>query len=180
MTMPRWTTQALIAVGILALGYGLGRFTTPSKLVERDHIVTSEHDTDLTWHAYVGHTESKSETKTNWQTITKWLPGGTVVQTVVAAQDHTEATKTDVAENDGKLKERVVEKIVDHEKIVEAKKPDWLIGAKVGSQLDGWKPVYGGEVLRRIIGPVFVGAWAQAEGLSRTGAAAGLGVTLLF
>jgi hypothetical protein len=178
--MPRWTTQALIAAGILALGYGLGRFTTPSKLIEKDHIVTSEHDTDLSWHAYVGHTESKSETKTNWQTVTKWLPGGTVVQTVVAATDHTENTKTDTTDNSGQLKERVVEKIVDHEKIVEAKKPDWLVGAKVGLQLDSWKPVYGGEVNRRILGPVFAGAWAQTGSLSTSGAAAGIGVTLLF
>jgi hypothetical protein len=47
-------------------------------------------------------------------------------------------------------------------------------------QLDGWKPIYSGEVARRIIGPVFAGAWAQAGSLATTGAAAGLGVTLLF
>jgi hypothetical protein len=92
-----------IAVAILLVGYGFGRFTTPSKTIERDHVVTAEHDTDLTWHAYVGHTESKLETKTNWKTETKWLPGGTIVQTVVAAIDHTEATNTSVVEGDGKL-----------------------------------------------------------------------------
>lgn len=168
------------ALGILLLGYAFGRFTTPSKLIERDHIVETSRDTELTWHAYVGHTENKSETKVAWKTETKWLPGGTVVQTVVANSDHTEASSTDVAENDGKLKEKIVEKIVDHEKIVESKAPDWLIGGRVGLQIDDGKPVYGGEVARRIIGPVFVEAWAQASGATTTGAAAGVGVTLLF
>jgi hypothetical protein len=179
MTISKWTAIG-IAAAILLLGYGFGRFTTPSKLIERDRIVETSRDTELTWHAYVGRTESKSETKVAWKTETKWLPGGTVIQTVVANSDHTEASSTDAATTDGKLKERIVEKVVDHEKIVENKKPDWLVGAKVGLQLDGWKPVYGGEVARRIIGPVFVGAWAQAGGVTTTRAAAGLGVTLLF
>ncbi len=173
-------TAAGVATVVLLLGYAFGRLTTPIKLIERDHIVETSRDTELTWHAYVGRTESTSTTKVAWKTETKWLPGGAVVQTVVANSDHTEATKTDVAENDGKLKERVVEKVVDHERIVEGKKPDWLVGAKVGLQLDGWKPTYGGEVDRRIIGPVFAGAWTQAGGATTTGAAAGVGVTLLF
>jgi hypothetical protein len=173
-------TAAGIAVAILLVGYGTGRLTTPNKLIERDRIVETSRDTELTWHAYVGRTESKSETKVAWKTETKWLPGGVVVQTIVANSDHTKAASANVAENDGKLQERTVEKIVDHERIVESKKSDWLVGAKVGLGLDGWKPVYGGEVTRRIIGPVFVGVWAQASGATTTGAAVGVGVTLLF
>jgi hypothetical protein len=169
-----------VVVAILLTGYAFGRFTTPSKVIERDHIVETSRDTELTWHAYVGHTETKNETKVAWKTETKWLPGGVVVQTVVANSDHTESASTSTVENDGKLREKIVEKIVDHEKIVEGKKPDWLVGAKVGLQLDGWKPIYGGEVARRIIGPVFVGAWGQAGGATTAGATAGLGVTLLF
>jgi hypothetical protein len=180
MKLPPWTTQALIAIGILALGYGFGRFTTPSKLVETERLVSVDRDTELTWHAYVGHTESKVETKVAWKTITEWKQGGTVVQTVVANQDRTENNHTDVAENDGKVKEKLVYRDIEKVKIVESARPDWLISGQVGSRLDGWKPVYGGAVARRIIGPVFVGAWGQAGGLERSGAAAGIGVTLLF
>jgi len=179
MTLSRWALAG-IAVAILLVGYSFGRFTTPSKLIERDHIVETSRDTELTWHAYVGHTESKSTTKVAWKTETKWLPGGTVVQTVVANSDRTEASSTNTAVSDGTLKEKIVEKIVDREHIVESEKPDWLVGAKVGLQLDGRKPVYGGEVARRIIGPVFVGAWVQAGGVTTAGAAVGVGVTLLF
>jgi acetyl-CoA carboxylase carboxyltransferase component len=179
MTLSRWTFAG-IAVAVLLVGYAFGRFATPSKLIERDRIVEISRDTELTWHAYVGHTEIKSETKVAWKTETKWLPGGVVVQTVVANSERTETSSTDVTTNDGKLKERTVEKIVDRERIVEAAKPAWLVGAKVGLRLDDGQPIYGGEVARRIIGPVFVGAWAQAGGMTTVGAAAGLGVTLLF
>ena len=179
MNISKWTAAGAV-LAILLVGYAFGRFATPSKVLERDHIVTAEHDTELTWHAYVGHTESKVETKTNWQTVTKWLPGGTVTQIVQAAQDHTANINTNVAENDGKVKEVVKYVDIEKVKIIESARPDWLISGQVGSRLDGWKPVYGGEVARRIVGPVFVGAWAQASGLERTGAAAGLNVVLLF
>ena len=159
MTISRWTAGG-IALAILLLGIGIGKFATPSKTIERDHIVTSERDTELSWHAYVGHTESKIETKTQWQTVTKWLPGGTVVQTQVAVQDHIEATKTDTAESDGKQTERVVEKVVDHEKVVESAKPDWILGAGAGVTV-GHEILYSGEISRRIIGPVFLSVQAQ-------------------
>ena len=161
------------ALGILLLGIAIGRFATPAKTIERDHIVTSERDTELTWHAYVGHTEIQVDTKTNWETITKWEPGGVVVQTVVANQDKHEATKTDVAENDGKLSERVVEKIVDHEKIVEAAKPDWIFGAGVGVNTT-LNPIYAGSIARRIVGPVFLEVQAQRPW------AATVGVKILY
>jgi hypothetical protein len=179
MTISKWTLGG-IAIAILLLGYAGGRFTAPAKMIEKEHIVTVDRDTELSWHAYVGHTETKSETKVAWKTETEWLPGGTVVQTVVASSDHTESAHTDVAENDGKVKEVVKYRDIEKVKIVESARPNWLISGQAGVQLDGWKPVYGGRVERRILGPVFAGVWAQATGATTTGAAAGVGVSLLF
>jgi hypothetical protein len=179
MTISRWTAAGGVA-GALLLGLLLGRYATPAKVVETEKLVSYDRDTELTWHAYVGHTESKIEEKTNWKTVTEWKPGDVVTQTVYVDRDRTEVTHTDTATTDGKLKERVVEKIVEKTKLVESKPLDWLVGAKVGLQLDTRQPVYGAEASRRIIGPVFVGVWGQAAGASLDGAAAGVGVTILF
>jgi hypothetical protein len=179
MTLSKWTAIGSL-LGVLVLGIAIGRFATPAKTLEQERIVTVDRDTELTWHAYIGRSESKIETKTAWKTVTKWEKNGDVTQTAVAVQDKTEATKTEVAENDGKVKETVKYQDVEKIKIVESPRPDWLISGQVGSRFDGWQPVYGATVARRVVGPVFLSAWGQASGLSREGAAAGLGVSLLF
>jgi hypothetical protein len=179
MTISKWTAIGSL-LGVLVLGVAIGRFATPTKTLERDRIVTVDRDTELTWHAYVGRSETKVETKTAWKTVTKWGKDGSVIQTVAAVQDKTEDTKTETAENDGKVKETIKYRDVEKIKIVESPRPDWLLSGQVGSRFDGWQPVYGATVARRIAGPVFLSAWGQASGLTRDGAAAGLGVSLLF
>lgn len=179
MTISKWAAAGIALVLLLA-GYGFGRFTTPGKVTEQERIVTVDRDVELTWHAYVGHTERKVETKTAWKTVTKWGKDGSVTQTVAAVEDKTEDTKTETVESDGKVKETVKYRDIEKVKIVESARPDWLIQGQVGVQLDGLKPVYGGAVQRRILGPVFAGVWGQASSGAREGAAAGVGVTLMF
>ncbi len=179
MTISKWTAAGALAIALF-LGLLVGRYATPDRLVETERLVSYDRDTALTWHAYVGHTESKIEEKTNWKTVTEWKPGNVVTQTVYVDRDRTEATRTDTAMTEGRLEERVVEKIVYKEKLVESARPAWLFSAKVGLGLDDRRPVYGGEVGRRILGPAFLGAWGQAAGASLDGAAAGVGVTVLF
>jgi hypothetical protein len=178
------TISKLPAVGIafviLALGVGIGRFATPTKVLERDRIVTSERDTELTWHTYVGNTENRVQTQTRWQTITKWEKDGSVTQTQVAAQATNTETKTAVAENSGTIKERIVEKIIEHERLVESKKPDWALIGRAGLAFDNLKPVYGVEIQRRILGPILLGLWAQGSTFGRAGSAGGLTVGFTF
>lgn len=42
--------------------------------------------------------------------------------------------------------------------------PNWRVGGLVGVDLSGPSPAYGGQVERRIIGPVYVGAWGLSSG----------------
>jgi hypothetical protein len=179
MTLSKWTAGG-IALGILLLGIGFGRFATPTKILERDRIVETARDTELSWRAYVGRTESKTETKTNWQTITKWEKDGSVSQTTAVAQAATATTTTVVQTNEGKIVEKVVEKIVERERLVENAKPDWLIGAGIGTCLDKFAPTYNVEVGHRLFGPVFVTGWVQADGLNREGSTVGVRAALLF
>lgn len=173
MTISKPWLAGIVALALL-VGLAFGRFALPAKTIERDHIVTTEHDTELTWHAYVGHTETKTEQQTKWVTTTKWLPGGTVVQTVQAQQDSKTEQVTQVNEQDSKRVETEQKHEEIHERLVEAKKPDWILGAGAGLDFKDRTPIYRGEVDRRIVGPVFLGISGQWP------AAAGLEVKLLF
>lgn len=179
MNISGWKAAA-IAAGILAVGYGTGRLTTPAKLVERDRVVSVDRDVETSAHAYVGRTEKTVEAKTNWRTVTRWEPGGAVTQTTEAASAKDERASAFVAESDVKVKEVVKYRDVEHTKTIEGKRPDWVLSAQVGSRLDGWRPVYGGAVDRRILGSVYAGAWVQASGPSLSDAAAGVGIKILF
>jgi hypothetical protein len=179
MTISKWTALGIGAV-ILVLGYGAGRLTTPSRVLEQERIVTTDRDTELTWHAYVGRSERRVEEKTSWRTVTKWEKDGTVTQSTEAAQAKAEVVKAEVAESNASVKEKVEYRDVEKLKLVEAARPDWMVRGQVGVQVDGWRPVYGGAVERRIAGPVFAGVWGQAAGLDRAGAEVGVGVTILF
>jgi hypothetical protein len=53
-------------------------------------------------------------------------------------------------------------------------KPNWQIGVSAGGEVLDFRPVYGAMVQRRIIGPIFAGAYA------RTNAEIGLLVTMEF
>ena len=179
MNISGWKAAA-VAAGILAVGYGAGRMSTPAKLVERDRVVSVDRVSEASSHAYVGQTEKKVEVKTNWRTVTRWEPGGAVTQTTEVASAKDEKASTSVAESDVKVKEVVKYRDVEHTKMVEGKKPDWILTAQVGSRLDGWRPVYGGAVDRRILGSVYAGAWAQASGASLSEASAGVGIKIVF
>ena len=179
MTVSRWTAAGSLA-GALLVGLLVGRYATPAKVVERDRIVTTDRDTELTWRAYVGRTETRTAEKTAWRTITKWKPGGETVQTVYVDRAAESSNTTEAEERTATAKERVVTRVEEHERIVAAPRTDWLIGARAGLRFDDGRPVYGGEVARRIAGPFHIGAWAQASGLSRDGAAAGVVLSVLF
>ena len=179
MTVSRWTAAGALA-GAVLVGLLVGRYATPAKVIERDKIVTTDRDTELTWHAYVGHTETRTAEKVAWRTVTEWKPGGATVQTVYVDRAAEASSTTATAANSATASERVVTRVEERERIVEAKRQDWLVGARAGLRFDDWQPVYGGEVARRIVGPFHVGAWVQASSLSREGTAGGVVLSVLF
>jgi uncharacterized membrane-anchored protein YhcB (DUF1043 family) len=68
---------------------------------------------------------------------------------------------------------REVEKIREVQVKISPALPQWRVGALVGVNMPGWgSPVaplrgpfsYGGEVQRRILGPIWIGIWAVSSG----------------
>jgi hypothetical protein len=176
MTISKWTAFGAVA-GVLLLGVAIGRFMLPSKVVERDRIVTVDREVETVLRAYVGHTEIRTDTKTQYQIVTRWEKDGSVSQTVAAVNEQTQSSKSDVAETETHVREVVKLQEVTREKLVESKKPDWILGARIGIDFDKRDLVYGGEVSRRILGPVFLTGWGEKLPANW---AAGVGAKVLF
>lgn len=170
----------LAAVALFCGGYAFGQFAQPAKVITKEKVVTKEvekvvyQDRVVEKKVYV-YVEKKKE---HTETVTEKRPDGTVI-TKEVTDTHTDSNtseNTDKTEEKVVYKDRVVyqEKIV--EKIREARKLDWRVGAGVGVSipyyLQGTEigvPMLRGAVIqvevdRRIIGPVFVGLFGNSQG----------------
>lgn len=157
------------ALAALVGSFAAGRFSAPRQVAE--HIVTSERDTSLTWHAYVGRTVTVAKTDTRWRTVTQWRQDGSVEQRTEAVA--TSETKTTKDETESGGSETTAARTLDSERTPLQKAPDWLLSVRTGVDAR-LAPIYGGSVSRRVLGPLYAEAWAQWP------LAGGLGLTAAF
>lgn len=80
-------------------------------------------------------------------TVTKTIPGETITRT-----ETIDLSKTNLQQD---LNREAVKNI----------KSQWLIGPSIGLSFDKTDPTYGLVVERRILGPVFVGAYGNTQGV---------------
>ena len=116
---------AVIAVLLIAIGYGFGRYVTPAKIVTKTLTVTQEHI----------HTVTVIVTK----------PDGTKTQTTTQDNNSVISSATST--------------------VITNDKPQWKVAAMTGLNIHSLSvPVYGGQVERRIIGPISAGIWGLNNG----------------
>lgn len=149
----------------LAGGTLIGRYTTPTKTVEK--LVTIEKTVEV---QSKQHEESHREDQialTN--EVVKWkikevFRGGTVVRTAEGETGRSSEQETRKADSKREVEIKYVdrEKLVEKIKVVEASKAQWAVSAGAGFST-GLAPVYRGQVERRIIGPFWLGAWADTS-----------------
>lgn len=156
---------------VLLVGGALGYMIKPAnvRIEEREKVVVVEKEVikEVEVVKWVKDTSVKDRTHTETTTTTN--PDGsstshTVVDTNVDTNTHETKDTVKVVEV---IKEVMVTKEV--EKIVEAGKANWRINAMLGTQLSvvplGVKGfVYGGEVDRRLFGPVWIGVYGLSNG----------------
>lgn len=184
---------AIVAIVLLVAAFATGRYTVPTKIVEQRvevekkvEVVRIDEQKVLELTAQLKIAEdrvaelNKKVHKTE-HTVKK--PDGTVevtktedTDTSSSSHSHTDTTSnTTEKQVEIKYVDRIVE--VQHEvvvtKIVDAEKPQWLIGPMVGVNFrDLTVPQgvftgpfsFGATVERRIAGPVFVGVWGVTSG----------------
>lgn len=155
MTVSRWTAAGAVAVALF-VGLLVGRWAAPVREIECERIVMSEREASSAWHAYVGRTELRERTSTRWKTTTRWTPGGAVEQEAVALADTAREERAEGAAAEAEARELVRYEERERLKLVETKRPDWLIGAGAGYDLEERELAYGLQVARRIAGPVFL------------------------
>jgi len=148
-------TRYLVAAGagLFAAGLGTGLLAKPAKVVT--HVQETTKDRIVYQDRVVQKEVAAVQTKevTRWRTRIVTHPDGTKVETHEAVADKDTASTTSKAAEHDQAAERVTERIVVRDKLVEGARARWLVGAGAGLGLDG-HPHYGGLAALRILGPV--------------------------
>ena len=183
---------ALIVMLALTLGgYAFGRYEQPAKVVIQEHesvkVVQVEHQVVVTQtKVQKVYLKDKTEHVHREDTVVTHVDGSkeehkTEDRNTQVKEQQVKFVDRDIYHETVKYQDRVVEK--EKLKLVEAKKPDWVLSPMVGvdlGHLSAFKMsltgplIYGGEISRRIMGPIYLGAW----GLSN--ASGGLSLSLEF
>ena len=137
-------TRTLLIIGLVlaGLGYGMGRYLQPAKVITKVETKTEVVEVEV------------EKVKTEVRTIVKEIvkPDGTKVKETIT-ENINESKKKNVSEAKQETKT---------EKIVINNKPQWR--AQVAVELDQFNPSnYRVGVERRIFGPVFAGAWTETN-----------------
>lgn len=138
--------QPLASLSFLLIGFGVGLFFTPKKVI-------SQSKTVETTNSQIAKTENKANKTTKIETV---KPDGTKVITVI--EDRSVTTENKAISSKTEIKEKT--------KIVENKKqPSWMISGQAGTQLtDPGIRSYGGAIQKRILGPFWVGVYGDSRG----------------
>jgi type II secretory pathway pseudopilin PulG len=140
-------TQIIIGVILLVVGYGLGRYVQPAKVVTKTQTVTQVV------------TQIQEHVHTVTHTVVQ--PNGIKDITTVTDNNSTENKDSDTKSSSST--------------ITTYSKPQWRAQGLAGLNLSNVStPIYGLGVERRILGPIFVGAYGK------TNSEAGLSLSLEF
>jgi hypothetical protein len=157
---------------VLLLGaYAAGRYATPARVVEKVRTVEVEKVVERVRMETVYRAAQDERRNVRRETREEKRPDGTVITTKVE-DDKTEtktATEGRTAAEAAKAVER--ERLVETVRVVEGKRPDWLVGAQIGYSNGA---LYGVSVDRRILGPAYIGVWANTQ------RAVGVGIRVQF
>jgi hypothetical protein len=169
----KYFIYALIVIVLLAVGYAFGRFTTPNKVVTQTvtkiqtQTVVQFKDRIVTKVVYV-KAKQTALAKDIVTTTTKKKNGEVTTVTHEHEQYDTStqiAKNTDITKTDVNKVNTTTDTQTISTKVIENSKPDWQLHVLGGIDLThSFNPIFGGEVDRRILGPIFVGAWGLSNG----------------
>jgi hypothetical protein len=160
----RPTIAAIAAATVIAAvaGFFLGRNTAPTKTVEKTKTVEVVKEV-------AAKTKEASNVQTDnlvqrdaikWRTVYVHRPDGTVERTTEGERASSVDKASNRAERATETEVRYVDREVKVEtvKVIEASRPSWGIAVRAGA-VSGPRAIYGLEASRRLVGPVWLGAY---------------------
>lgn len=135
INLESWQKVVLAILISAGVGYAGGRYVQPAKVVTKIKEVTKTVQV------------VKHDTVTVVKEVTR--PDGSKEST-------TTITDHDVDTTDSSTKTSISQKISNE-------KPQWKASGLAGYNFSKLNPVYGAQIERRIIGPIFVGAWGNTD-----------------
>jgi hypothetical protein len=133
-----------VALGIAVLGFAFGRYSAPVKVVEKEKIKIVEVE------------KKKVNEKKDVTTVVVTKPDGTTTTTTRDTSVTDSSTDTSTVATSEKSKTTTY------------KKPNWVVAGLIGADVSNFslksKPIYGGSVSRKVLGPISVGGWGMSNG----------------
>lgn len=167
---------AIVSVGAaaLVLAFFAGRFTKPvhmeSERVDLG-IETQQAISVATTDKNTGHTVTKRKTVRSAPAIPSQppppgqpCPACPEVKETIEEEITSDTTSDETAVANATAAARVT--LVDEKRVEDYARPSWRLAAQAGWKWDApslQPSIYGGEVSRRIVGPVWLGAWARTD-----------------
>lgn len=179
-TSRRYAIEAGALILALAVAFGAGRYSRPTKVVTKVEMRTEVQYRDRvqvqTVHDVAIQHDTQAQTRT--VTVTRWAkaPDGTPVVTQETHQEQQQATQASKAAETRTDAQRTTEAHQATQETrtvtVTAERPQWSVSALAGVQFGGLRlipglpaPLVAGVAIdRRIIGPVSAGVWGTSGG----------------
>ncbi len=148
-------TRYLVAggAGLFAAGLGTGLLAKPARVETRVQEVTKDRVVyqDRIVERQVATAQTKEVTRWRTRLVTK--PDGTKVETREVDTGKDAATTSDVGRTEDHAGERVTERVVYKDRVVEGARARWLVGAGAGADLS-LRLHYGALAGYRLLGPL--------------------------
>lgn len=179
--LPSGLKQVLLALALVALGYGFGCFAHPSSVKVKTQVQTQVvHDlqvqTQVQYRDRIVYRVVRArDMARDVDTITKTVqrPDGTKT-TVTETKTHVQSqSRAGVSETATAQKQEVKDRdsqslqteVKTQSKVVTYDRPGWLLSPMVGVGVGGtWGVHYGLDVEHRFLGPIYLGVWGTATG----------------
>lgn len=148
--------KGLVVVGALVLGLAIGRFTLPSKVIEKERIVYQ--DKIIEKKVTTSNTQKKDHKV--YTKIEKTLPDGTKTVETKIVNDSSLNNNTNIVSDKTEDKSQVSES----EKSITRSQQSTLISLAMKVDLNQTsKLAYGLSVNQRVLGPVYLGAFGFTD-----------------